>query len=151
MDRQKLYQEKLGTVDDMLAQIRDGEVICGGGELCEPQLFYENLHRVLPGHRDVELIKGKRGSGYVYPFMEMPDLGEHLHMVCHLYDGALRRCHEMGAASHLPSNLHDMMRRRTEYKPVIHKFIAAATAMDENGNLRLMGVEEGVEDGAIIG
>ena len=139
MDYQSMYQDRLGTLEDMLGQIRDGDIVCGGGELCEPQLFYENLHRVLPERRDIELIKGKRGSGYVYPFMEMPDLGAHLHMVCHLYDGALRKCHEEGVASHLPSNLHDMMRRRTEYKPVIHKFIAAATTMDEKGTFAISG------------
>ena len=139
MDRNLEYREKVGTVEDMLATLRDADVICGGGELCEPQLFYENFHRVAPRLSDIELIKGKRGSGYVYPFMEMPELRGRLNMVCHLYDGALRKCHDMGIASHLPSNLHDMMRRRTEYKPVIHKFIAAATPMDENGNFAVSG------------
>ena len=106
MDRNLEYREKVGTVEDMLATLRDADVICGGGELCEPQLFYENFHRVAPRLSDIELIKGKRGSGYVYPFMEMPELRGRLNMVCHLYDGALRKCHDMGIASHLPSNLH---------------------------------------------
>lgn len=133
------YLTKLGAVEDELALIRDGDVICGAGELCEPQLFYENFHRAAAKLHDIELIKGKRGSGYVYPFMDMPELEGRLNMVCHLYDGALRRCHEMGIASHLPSNLHDMMRRRTDYKPVINKFIAAATPMDEHGNFSISG------------
>lgn len=139
MDRRNEYQEKVGTLEDMLATIRDGDVICGGGELCEPQLFYENFHRVAPKLQNIELIKGKRGSGYVYPFMEMPELKGRLNMVCHLYDAALRQAEKLGLVSHLPSNLHDMMRRRTEYKPVINKFIAAATPMDENGNFFLSG------------
>ncbi len=139
MDLQKEYINKTGTVEDMLALLQDGDVICGGGELCEPQLFYENFHRVAPKLQDIELVKGKRGSGYVYPFMEMPELKGRLNLVCHLYDGALRRCHEMGIASHLPSNLHDMMRRRTDYKPIVHKFIAAATPMDENGDFSISG------------
>lgn len=139
MNHQELYKTKCGTPEDMLNLIRDGDVICGGGELCEPRLFYEHFHLAAAKLRDIELIKGKRGSGYVYPFMEMPELKGRLSMVCHLYDGALRRCHDMGLASHLPSNLHDMMRRRTEYKPVIHKFIAAATPMDEHGNFSVSG------------
>ena len=114
-------------------------MICGGGELCEPQLFYENFHRVAPNLRDIDLIKGKRGSGYAYPFMKMPELKGKLHIISHLYDGALRQCHEIGLSSVLPCNLHDMLVRRTEYKPVIDKFIAAATPMDEHGNFAVSG------------
>lgn len=139
MDWQEEYRKKTGTIEDALGLIQNGDVLCGAGELCEPQLFYENFHLVAEKLTNVELIKGKRGSGYVYPFMDMPELAGRLNMVCHLYDGALRSCHEMGIASHLPSNLHDMMQRRTDYKPVIHKFIAAATPMDENGNFTVSG------------
>lgn len=139
MDLTQTYREKCCTIDDILNTIRDGDVICGGGELCEPVTFYENFHRVAVRRTGLELIKGKRGSGYLYPFMEMPELKGHLEMICHLYDGALRQCHSLGIASHLPSNLHDMMKRRTDFKPVIHKFIATATPMDENGNFTVSG------------
>ena len=139
MTYQEQYRARLKTIDEVIDGIPDGAVLCGGGELCEPKCFYENLHRVLPKLHDIELIKGKRGSGYVYPFMDRPELKTHYHMVCHLYDGALRECHEQGIASHLPSNLHDMMKRRTEYKPRIDYFIAAATAMDEHGNFAISG------------
>jgi acyl-CoA hydrolase len=139
MDAQALYQSKVGTIEDVLALIRDGDVISCGGELCEPITFYENFHRVAPSLRDIELLKGKRGSGYTYPFMAMPELMGRLHMVCHLYDASLRQAAKLGLASHLPSNLHDMMQRRTEYKPTIHKFIAAATPMDEQGNFTVSG------------
>ena len=139
MTREEQYQSKLCTIDDILASIHDGDVICGGGELCEPVTFYENFHRIAPHLNGIELIKGKRGSGHMYPFMEMPELKGRLDMICHLYDGSLRECHRLGIASHLPSNLHDMMRRRTDYQPVIHKFIAMATAMDENGTFTISG------------
>lgn len=139
MDLQALYRSKLGTMEDELRMIRDGDIVCGGTELCEPAGFYGNFHKVAAGLRDVELIKSRRGSGFVYPFMEMAELQGRVNMVCHFYDGALRHCHEQGTASHLPSNLHDIMKRRTEYKPVINKFIAAATPMDEAGNFCLSG------------
>lgn len=138
-NRTELYKSKLGTVDDALNMLRDGDVICSGGELCEPRLFYENVHRVLPKLNDIEIIKGKQGAGYVYPFMDMPELKGRMQMVCHLYDNTLRRCEEMGIASHLPTNLHDMMQRRTDYKPVIHKYVAAVTPMDENGLFTVSG------------
>lgn len=139
MTLEQEYQSKLGTIEDVLHMIQDGDVICGGGEMCEPVTFYENFHRVAAHRTGLELIKGKRGSGYMYPFMQMPELKGKLEMICHLYDGALRQCHSLGIASHLPSNLHDMMKRRTDYKPVIHKFIAMTTAMDENGNFTVSG------------
>jgi acyl-CoA hydrolase len=139
MTNQELYQKKLCAIEDVLSSIQDGDVICGGGEMCEPVTFYNNFHRVAAQRTRLELIKGKRGSGYMYPFMQMPELKGRLEMICHLYDGALRQCHSLGIASHLPSNLHDMLRRRTNYKPVIHKFIAMATAMDKDGNFTVSG------------
>lgn len=135
----ELYKRKLGTLNDELAMIQDGDVICGGGEMCEPYGFYENFHRIAPKFTHIELIKGKRGSGLTYPFMEMPELRGKLEMICHLYDGSLRKAQALGLATHLPSNLHDMMQRRTEYKPVIDKFIAMATPMDENGVFTVSG------------
>lgn len=139
MDYQALYQSKVGTIGQVLNLIRDGDVISGGGELCEPIMFYQNFHRVAPHLMDIELIKGKRGSGYTYPFMDMPGLKGRLNMICHLYDASLRKAEKLGIVSHLPSNLHDMMQRRTEYRPVVNKFIAAATPMDENGNFTVSG------------
>ena len=133
------YESRLCSMEDVLDDIRDGDVICGGGELCEPIEFYENFHKAARKHTGLQLIKGKRGSGYMYPFMEMPELKGRLDMICHLYDGALRQCHGLGIASHLPSNLHDMLERRTDYQPVIHKFIATASAMDENGFFTISG------------
>ncbi len=134
-----LYRSRLGTIEDALAMIQDGDVISGGGELCEPIMFYENFHRIAPERTDIELLKGKRGSGYTYPFMAMPELKGRLNMICHLYDASLRQAEKLGLVSHLPSNLHDMMQRRTDYKPIINKFIAAATPMDEDGNLTVSG------------
>lgn len=139
MDLEELYQSKLGTIDDELKLLRDGDVIYGGSELCEPTGFYENFHRVAPTLRDIELFKGKRGSGHMYPFMQMPELRGRLTILCHLYDKALQKCHDMGIATHLPSNLHDMMKRRMQYKPVINKFITMATPMDENGRFAVSG------------
>lgn len=139
LNYRELYESKKGTIQDALDLLRDGDVISGGGELCEPVQFYENFHKAAVHLQDIELLKGKRGSGYVYPFMEMEELKGRLHMVCHLYDGALRQADKLGLASHLPSNLHDMMQRRTEYKPVIHKFVSAATSMDEDGYFTVSG------------
>ncbi len=138
MSYQEQYEAKLGTVEDELSVIRSGDVICTGGQVCEPIKFYENLHRIAPQLDHIELLKG-RGPEVSYPFMTMPELRGKVEMICHLYGTAMRNAHQTGLSSHLPSNLHDMMQRRTEYKPVINKFIAMATPMDENGTFMVSG------------
>jgi hypothetical protein len=65
MRNQELYQKKLCTIGDVLSSIQDGDIICGGGEMCEPVTFYNNFHRVAVQRTGLELIKGKRGSGYI--------------------------------------------------------------------------------------
>lgn len=139
MDYTEIYRLKLATVDDEISCIKSGDIISTGGEMCEPTAFLENFHRVAPGLDNIELIKGKKGSGLTYPFMDMPELQGRLNMVCHLYDSSLRKAQEMGLASHLPSNLHDMMQRRVECRGQIDKFIAMSSAMDENGNFTVSG------------
>ena len=52
------YDSKLCSIEDILSDIRDGDVICGGGELCEPTTFYENFHKAALQCGGLELIKG---------------------------------------------------------------------------------------------
>jgi acyl-CoA hydrolase len=139
MNFQELYQSKLASMDEVLSTIHDGDVICGGLELCEPTGFYSNFHKVAPNLNDIEIIKGKKGKGQRYPFLEMPELKGRVHVISHLFDKALSHANELGLASPLPGNLHDVMLRRCQYKPVINKFIAMATPMDENGNFVVSG------------
>ena len=139
MNYSEIYRSKLAAIDDEIACIKNGDIISTGGEMCEPTAFLKNFHRVAPGLDNIELIKGKKGSGLTYPFMDMPELQGRLNMVCHLYDNSLRQAQELGLASHLPSNLHDMMQRRVEHRGKIDKFIAMTSAMDENGNFTVSG------------
>jgi acyl-CoA hydrolase len=139
MNYQEIYKTKLATMDEVLDMVQDGDVICGGLELCEPFGFYSNFHKVAPKLNDIEIIKGKRGKGQSYPFLEMPELQGRVHVVSHLFDQALSQANRLGIASPLPGNLHDVMLRHCQYKPVINKFIAMATPMDENGNFVVSG------------
>ncbi|MBE6991544.1 MAG: hypothetical protein E7430_03060 [Ruminococcaceae bacterium] len=139
MNYTEIYRSKLASVEDEIACIRSGDIISTGGEMCEPTAFLENFHHVAPKLDNIELIKGKKGSGLTYPFMAMPELRGKLNMVCHLYDPSLRKAQELGLASHLPSNLHDMMQRRVEHRGKIDKLIVMTSAMDENGNFTVSG------------
>ena len=138
MNFEKEYKAKLGTLEDELASVKSGDIICTSGQVCEPIAFYENLHKVIPYLDHIELLKG-RGPEIPYPFMTMPEFKDKVDIICHLYGTVMRKTHELGLSSHLPSNLHDMMQRRTQYKPVIDKFVAMATPMDEDGNFTVSG------------
>ncbi len=139
IERSELYQSKVCSIDQVLADIRDGDVIFGAEELCEPQEFFNNFHRVAPTLKDIDLFKSKRGKGRMYPFMEMEELRGRINIISVLFDSALREAAKLGLATPIPGNLHDVMTRRTQYKPVIHKFVAEATPMDENGLFTVSG------------
>ena len=135
MDYQNQYHEKLCEVDDVLTSIRSGEQICTAGVLCEPLTFLERFHEIVPRLEDVLLLKGRNID---VPFLQMPDLHEHVTVIGHLFDAALRRAMSGGAITHIPSNLHDFMPNRVAFRS-IDTFIAMATPMDEFGNFYICG------------
>ena len=129
------YKSRLATLQDELDAVQSGDVLCTSGVLCEPIGFLSHFHTIVPRLENVELIKGRNID---YDFLAMPQLKDHVQVIGHLFDGALRQANALGAATHIPSNLHDFMDRRTAYKP-IDKFIAMATPMDKNGNFVVSG------------
>lgn len=148
---EELYQSKCGTIDDVLAMIRDDDIIVTSGEFSEPALFYNNYHKIAAERNNVLIFKGKKGSGHMYPFMEMDGLAGHVMMAAHMFDSSFRECIRKGIATHLPSNLHDTMERFTQAHPVINKFIAMTTGMDEDGCFTVSGCgmyEEGAYEHA---
>ena len=132
MNHQELYESKRTTLDGALHMLRSGDAFAVSGELCEPAEFLGHLDRVIGDLEDVTLFKVKKGDGSGYPFMRLPDIGQHLNIVSLLFDAALRKSYAEGDTSFLPSNLHDAMLRRTQYRP-FDLFVAMATPMDENG------------------
>lgn len=133
-DLQKKYAGRLTTLDEVLGDIRSGEVICTGGVLCEPTAFYNRLHEVLPNLRDVEILKGMQGD---YPFYGITEPG-HFRIVAHMFDPAMRRAFHHGSITHIPCNLHNFIDVYRAAKP-IRKFIAMASPMDEEGNFTVSG------------
>ena len=128
------YRAKLTTTDAVLQSIRSGDVLCTSGVLCEPLSFLNRFQEIVPRLENVEFLKGRNID---FPFLES-DLHGHVEVIGHLFDGALRRANDRDCATHIPSNLHDFMNRRTEYRP-IDKFIAMCTPIDEEGNFTVSG------------
>jgi len=135
MTNQQLYQSKLCTPADFLRAIRPDEVICVGGNHCEPVAFLRGLGDVAPGLKNVEIVTGKQPH---YSYQTLPDLDGHLNTVGHFYDKGQREGQKLGNVTHLPSNLHDYMKVRMEHRPCT-LFVAQVTPMDENGNFTLSG------------
>ncbi len=135
MDYTKGYRARLGTLDEALAGVRSGEQLCTSGVLCEPVAFLDRFHEIVPRLENVELLKGRNRD---YPFLKMPDLREHVTVIGHLFDDALRDAYGRGAVTHICADLHNFMPNRTAYKP-IDRFIAMASPMDEEGNFHVAG------------
>lgn len=130
----KEYEEKRCTLEDVFAAIRDGDVICTSGVICEPWEFYHRLHELLPQRRGIELLKGMQTE---YPFYDIQEQG-HFQVVGHMFDGPMRRVYDFGSMTHIPCNLHNFIEVYHSHKP-IHKFIAMAAPMDEEGNFCVSG------------
>ena len=131
----ELYEQKRTTLDAVLGSIRDGEVICTSGVLCEPTEFYEHLHEVLLNLHDIDIIKGRQKA---YPFYDITEPG-HYRIIAHMFDTPMRRAYPYGTVSHIPCNLHNFIEMHRSFKP-INKFIAMATPMDEKtGNFVISG------------
>ena len=134
LELQKMYREKLCSLDDVLNSLRDGEVISTAGVLCEPFAFYSRLHEVLPKLHGIELIKGRQVD---YPFFHITEPG-HFNIIAHMFDTPMRNAFPNGTVSHIPCNLHNFIEVHLANKP-INKFIAMATPMDENGSFVVSG------------
>ena len=135
MDYQKEYEARMGTLDEALASVRSGEQLCTSGVLCEPAAFLERFHEVVPRLENVELVKGRNRD---YPFLHIPDLREHVTVIGHLFDDALRDAFGRGAVTHISTDLHNFMPNRVAYRPV-DRFIAMASPMDAEGNFHVAG------------
>ena len=133
-ERQKLYEQKRCTLEDVFASLRDKEVICTAGVLCEPYWFYHRLHEVLPQKKGLELLKGMQTE---YPFFDLQE-PERFCVVGHMFDGPMRRAYPYGTVTHIPCNLHNFIEVYHSHKP-INKFIAMAAPMDEEGNFCVSG------------
>lgn len=130
----KQYEEKRCRLEDVFAAIRDGDVICTSGVICEPWEFYHRLHELLPQRRGIELLKGMQTE---YPFFDIQEQG-HFQVVGHMFDGPMRRAYDFGSMTHIPCNLHNFIELYHSHKP-INKFIAMATPMDGEGNFCVSG------------
>ena len=133
MDIKALYNEKLGTLEDCLALLKDGDSIACSGVVNEAVTFLENLPKAVMNLKDIVIVKGR---DHVYDWQFDPAMGEHMHMYGHLFGDSVRKSHKLGMADYLPSDLSTFSAIRTAVRPN-NVFIANTTDMDEEGYLQL--------------
>ncbi|MCD8117681.1 MAG: hypothetical protein LUE21_11350 [Oscillospiraceae bacterium] len=133
MNYQEEYKSKLQTLEAAQKLIRSGDVIAVSGAITEPVVFLGRLQDIIPRLEDVTLIKSKDND---YEYLRDPATKGHVLTLGHFYHTNFREGHELGITSYLPSDLHNYMRLRTNYKPN-NVFIAKVTDMDENGNFQI--------------
>ncbi len=133
MNYQEIYKSKCGTLEDAQDLIRSGDTIAVSGAITEPVVFLGALSKIIPRLENVTLLKSKDND---YEYLRDPATAGHVMTLGHFYHTNFREGHALGITSYLPSDLHNYMRFRTQYKPN-NVFIARVTDMDENGNFQI--------------
>ncbi len=124
---------KRKTLDECLAMIESGDVIAVSGAATETTSFLGHLQQIIPHLHDVTLVKSKDND---YEYLRDPATFGHVHTVGHFYHTNFREGHALGLTSYIPTDLHNYMKLRTDYKPN-NVFIAQTTEMDAHGNFQI--------------
>jgi len=134
MDYQKVYQAKLGTLEDALKRIQPGDVIATGMYGNEPREFYRNVHRIAPRVRNVTLwtmlTMGR------YPVMTDPALRGTIDILTFFYNEDCRNGRSSRRIGFVPMNLHSVGRDLTQARRP-NVFVASVSPMDETGKVYL--------------
>lgn len=95
-------------------------------------MFLGRLQEINPRLENITLLKSKDNE---YVYLRDPATAGHVLTLGHFYHTKLREDHALGITSYLPSDLHNHMCFRTDFKPN-NVFIAKVTDMDECTGLR---------------
>lgn len=132
MSKTAVYQSKLGTLQDALDLIQDGDSIVWPIHCNEPKVFLDHLHEIAPRLTGtVELWSAVQRFDHPVLSGTDPALAP-FHVNTFFYDAHTRRAHPSGRVSFFPSNLHN-------YGAELHAckepniFVAQVSAMDEFG------------------
>ncbi len=130
-----MYRDKLGTVDDCLDAIEDGDILCPAGNLCEPVQILSNIQKIASRVENIEILRAK---GIPYPVYGMPEMRGTIDVVSHFFEPGVREGFKNGLVTYYPCHLHDYLPVRYAHRKA-NVFLATCTPMDENGNLMVSG------------
>ncbi len=130
---QAMYEAKRGTVEDCLDIIRSGMVVAFAAACNAPEAMLNRMHTIADRVTDVKCIKGHEG---VYPFVTMDGMNGRINTGSFFFGRDLSQGMQNGNCTFIPADMCDY----STFTQTLHPcdvFAAAATPMDENGNLQV--------------
>ncbi len=128
-----MYEARRGTVQDCLDVIRSGQVVAFAAACNAPEAILSQMHTIADRVTDVKCIKGHEGT---YPFITMPGMDGHINTGSFFFGHDLAEGLRAGNCTFIPADMCDYATFTQGHYPC-NVFIAAATPMDENGNLQV--------------
>ena len=138
-----LYAARKGTVQDCLDLVQSGNVVAFAAACNAPDAILKQFHTIADRVTDVKCIKGHEGN---YPFVTLPGMNGHINCGSFFLGKDLTNGMKVGNATYIPADMCDYSTFTQGHFPC-NVFIAAATPMDENGNLQV-GLSMMFEDAA---
>ncbi len=132
-DHQALYENRKGTVQDCLDIIQSGDVVAFAAACNAPGVILSQFHTIADRVTDVKCIKGHEGT---YPFVTLPGMDGHINTGSFFFGKDLSNGMEAGNCTYIPADMCDYSTFSQGHFPC-NVFIAAATPMDENGNMQV--------------
>ncbi|MCC8357194.1 MAG: 4-hydroxybutyrate--acetyl-CoA CoA transferase [Oscillospiraceae bacterium] len=130
---QSLYNAKKGTVQDCLDVIQSGDVVAFAAACNAPVEMLNNMHTIANRVTGVKCIKGHEG---IYPFVTMDGMDGHINTGSFFFGRDLSNGMKNGNTSFIPADMCDYSTFTSGHFPC-NVFAAAATPMDENGNMQV--------------
>ena len=133
-DYQKMYQDKLRTIPEVLATIKSGDCLFTVNNYSEAVGFLEQLHTIAPNVENVKVWKGRTGA---YEFMSDPAMKGHIEMYTY-FMGPLfyKKAQPLGLVEYVPTDLANYFYVAVQGHPA-NVYVTAVTDMDENGYFHL--------------
>ena len=135
MTNREYYNSILGTLDDALNQIQSGDRIVTSIYGNEPVTFLNDICRIRDRVKDV--IVWTLHTPYNYEFMADNTLKGIIDIYSYFYVANGRKNHQFGRYNYFPVDLHNACRIMAESTKAPNVFAAAASPMDEDGNVYL--------------
>ena len=126
---EKMYSEKLKTVDQCLDLIKDNDIVTAATNGNEPGYFMENLHKIAGRVKGVKYCYGL--SQKIYPFFDKKYRGSIDAYSTFLMPGGRAAWREKNI-DYIPSHLHSFAKRSDPTDVVV----ISVTPMDEHGYFR---------------
>ncbi len=130
---ESLYNSKKGTIQDCLDVIQSGDVVAFSAACNAPIRMLENMHTIADRVTGVKCIKGHEGE---YPFVTGEGMNGRVNTGSFFFGKDLANGMRAGNTSFIPADMCDYSTFTSSHYPC-NVFAAAATPMDENGNMQV--------------